>query len=304
MERSLARKRMITVNIIGGLGNQMFQYAFGYAASKENNADLKIDASGFDAYELRDYELGLYSVEKGLKFESKYKFLVDRINAKNETFIDKIVRKLLMILLKFTKFFYQEKEEFVFDKEVFNITTDTYFYGHWQNEKYFKKYRKDLLEIFTLKNTHPQTEEYRQKIIESESVSLHIRRGDYLTDTHANSVHGICNMEYYKKAVMEVLKSKKHAHFFIFSDDLGWAKGNLDFIGNKTFVALEVGTPDHEEIYLMSQCKHNIIANSTFSWWGAWLNQSSDKKVIAPKKWFKNATINTDNLIPDLWARL
>jgi hypothetical protein len=295
---------MITVNIIGGLGNQMFQYAFGYATSKENNMKLKLDVSGFNAYELRDYELDLFNVEENAELKSKYDFLLNKLNGKNNTLLNKATRKVLRGLLRLTKFYYQEKEEFVFDKEVFNIRTDTYFYGYWQNQKYFKKYRKELLEVFTLKNIHPQTYEYQQKIIQSESVSLHIRRGDYVTDAYTNSVHGACDIEYYKKAVMEFLKSKEHMHFFIFSDDLDWARDNLDFIDNKTFVALEVDTPDHEEMYLMSQCKHNIIANSSFSWWGAWLNQGSNKKVIAPKKWFKDSMLNADDLIPSEWVGL
>ena len=295
---------MIVVNIIGGLGNQMFQYAFGYAASKENNTELKLDVSGFKAYDLRDYELDLFNVEENSKLKSKYDSLLNKLNGKHNTLLSKATRKILRGLLGFTKFYYQEKEEFVFDKGVFNIRTDTYFYGHWQNQKYFKKYRKELLEIFTLKSIHSQTKEYQQKIIESESVSLHIRRGDYLTDAHTNSVHGICDMEYYKKAVTEVLKSKEQARFFIFSDDLDWVKGNLDFIDNKTFIEHKSDISGHEEMHLMSQCKHNIIANSSFSWWGAWLNQNSDKKVIAPRKWFKNATLNADDFIPDSWVRL
>lgn len=295
---------MITVNIIGGLGNQMFQYAFGYATSKENNTELKLDVSGFNAYDLRDYELDLFNVEKNSELKSKYDSLLNKLNGKHNTLLSKATRKILRGLLRFTKFYYQEKEEFVFDKGVFNIRTDTYFYGYWQNQKYFKKYRKELLEIFTLKSIHSQTKEYQQKIIESESVSLHIRRGDYLTDAHTNSVHGVCDMEYYKKAVTEVLKSKKQARFFIFSDDLDWVKDNLDFIDNKTFIEYKSDISDHEEMHLMSQCKHNIIANSSFSWWGAWLNQNSDKKVIAPKKWFKDSILNADDLIPDSWVRL
>ena len=103
---------------------------------------------------------------------------------------------------------------------------------------------------------------------------------------------------------MEVLKSKKQAHFFIFSDDLDWAKDNLNFIENKTFIRLESYISDHEEMYLMSQCKYNIIANSSFSWWGAWLNQDSDKKVIAPKKWFNGSVLDPKDLIPNSWVRL
>lgn len=295
---------MITVNIIGGLGNQMFQYAFGYAISKENSIKIKLDIRGFDAYNLRDYELGLFNFEENPEFESTYGFLLNQLHGKSNTPLIKAYRKVLRGLLRFSKFYYQEKEEFVFDKDVFSVKIDTYFYGYWQNEKYFKKYRKELLEIFTLKNIHSKTIEYQQQIIKSEAVSLHIRRGDYVTDTHTNSVHGTCDVKYYKRAVMEVLKSKKQAHFFIFSDDLDWAKSNLDFIDNKTFVRLESDVPDHEEMYLMSQCKHNIIANSSFSWWGAWMNKNSTKIVIAPKKWFKNLKINQNQIVPHDWIKI
>jgi hypothetical protein len=295
---------MIIVNIIGGLGNQMFQYAFGYATSKENNTRIRLDVRGFDAYNLREYELGLFNIEENLELKSTNSFLLNQLNGKNNTPLSKGSRKVLRGLLRFTKFYYQEKKDYIFDEGVFNIKVDTYFHGYWQNEKYFKKYRKELLEIFTLKNIHSKTIEYQQQIIKSEAVSLHIRRGDYVTDAYTNSVHGTCDIEYYKRAVTEVLKSKKQAHFFIFSDDFDWTKGNLDFIENKTFIRLESDISDHEEMYLMSQCKYNIVANSSFSWWGAWLNQNSDKKVIAPKKWFKGGTLNANNLIPDSWVRL
>ena len=103
---------------------------------------------------------------------------------------------------------------------------------------------------------------------------------------------------------MEILKINKQTRFFIFSDDIRWVKNNFEFIDHKTLIVLESDIPDHEEMYLMSQCKHNIIANSSFSWWGAWLNQNSDKKVIAPKKWFKSSALNTSDLIPASWVRL
>lgn len=295
---------MITINIIGGLGNQMFQYAFGYAISKEKSVKIKLDTSGFDVYDLRSYELSLFNIEENSDLKPAYIFLLNQLNGKNNTLLIKTFRKMLRGLLRFTSFYYQEKKEFVFDKDVFNIKIDTYFYGYWQNEKYFKKYRKELLEIFTLKNIHPKTIEYQQQIVKSDAVSIHIRRGDYVTDTHTNSVHGTCDVRYYKRAVMEVLKNKKQAHFFIFSDDLDWAKKNLDFIDNKTFVRLESEIPDHEEMHLMSKCKHNIIANSSFSWWGAWMNKNSTKIVIAPKKWFKNSKMNQSQIVPHDWIKI
>ena len=162
---------MITVNIIGGLGNQMFQYAFGYAISKENSIKIKLDISGFDAYDLRDYELGLFNIEENLELKPAYGFLLNQLNGKNNTPLMKISRKLLRGLLRFTKFYYQEKKEFAFDKDVFSVKVDTYFYGYWQNEKYFKKYRKELLEIFTLKTIHSKTIEYQQQIIKILSFS-------------------------------------------------------------------------------------------------------------------------------------
>lgn len=156
---------MIIVNVIGGLGNQMFQYAFGYAVSKKHNTELRIDIGGFDVCRLRNYELHLYQVKESAIFEFKYKFLLDSFNIKSRGLSTRVLQKLSMKILNLSSFFYQERRDFFFDEKVFNVRQGTYFYGYWQNEKYFREYRDVLLEIFTLNSIHSQTKEYRQKII-------------------------------------------------------------------------------------------------------------------------------------------
>jgi len=146
--------------------------------------------------------------------------------------------------------------------------------------------------------------QFAQQILAKESISLHIRRGDYVSNVYTNSVHGTCSLDYYQQAVTLLESKLNNPHFFIFSDDLAWAKEHLSFIENVTFVELDVNIPDHDEMFLMSQCLHHIIANSSFSWWGAWLNKNLDKIVIAPKRWFIDETYNTSDLIPDAWIRL
>lgn len=291
---------MIIVNVIGGLGNQMFQYAFGYAVSQKRNEVLKLDINNFETYDLRSYELGLFHINAILASKEEVKVL----KYKYENIFEKIVRKIGRKAIPVSEKYYKESC-FNFDKNVFNIKGDVYFEGYWQSEKYFKEYREDLLKQFTLtEEIHLQSQQYEQKIKNTESVSLHIRRGDYVTNTHTNSVHGTCTLDYYKNAILKIKQKIKNAHFFIFSDDLAWAKVNLDFIDNLTFIELAEDIPDHEEMHLMSCCKHNIIANSSFSWWGAWLNQNPDKIVIAPNRWFKDSSINTQDLIPETWIRL
>lgn len=292
---------MIIINIIGGLGNQMFQYAFGYALSQsKKNVILKLDINSFEMYNLRDYELHIFNINT--LFASKEE--VKKLKYKKENLFEKIKRKSRKKSLAFATTYYKE-QYFNFDKNVFNAENNTYFEGYWQSEKYFKKYRKELLRQFTLKKEiHFQSQRYEQDIKATMSVSLHIRRGDYVTNAHTNSVHGTCSLEYYKSAVLKIEKEVENAQFFVFSDDLAWAKQNIDFIDNIVFVELDEIVPDREEMYLMSQCKHNIIANSSFSWWGAWLNQNQNKIVITPKHWFNDTSLDTSDLIPKTWIRL
>ena len=218
--------------------------------------------------------------------------------------MEKVITKLIRKRISFSDHYYKERH-FHYDPDLNKANQDLYLDGYWQSEKYFVSYRDDLLKAFTLKaDLHEQTLRYRKMIEESKAVSLHIRRGDYISNPHTNSVHGTCSLEYYKKAVNQITKRVKNPHFYIFSDDLAWTKENLSFIKVVTFVELDEKIPDHEEMYLMSWCQHNIIANSSFSWWGAWLNQNPHKTVIAPKKWFNDTTINTNDLIPEDWLCL
>jgi len=291
---------MYIVNILGGLGNQMFQYAFAHSLIQEKKSVVKLDISSFETYDLREYELDLFNVSLEIATADECKSL----KYKQENFLQKKIRKLRKMPNPLTSSYYKE-HHFNFDEKVYTCGINSYFEGYWQSEKYFLKFREDLLQEFSLKNKlHSQSKEYQKKILLTESVSLHIRRGDYVSSSKTNSVHGTCDLEYYKKAVSDMQKNVQQPYFFIFSDDLPWAKENLDFIKNIIFVDIAEDIPDHEEIILMSQCQHNVIANSSFSWWGAWLNQNSEKLVIAPKKWFIDTSINTNDLIPPSWIRL
>lgn len=147
-------------------------------------------------------------------------------------------------------------------------------------------------------------EQVAQNILSVNAVSLHVRRGDYVSNLTINQFHGTCSLEYYNQAIAQIAKKVETPHFFVFSDDPEWVKSNLKIDYSITIVDHNNADKNYEDIRLMSLCKHHIIANSSFSWWGAWLCRNPNKIVIAPLKWFNDKSINTTDLIPDGWIKI
>jgi hypothetical protein len=168
--------------------------------------------------------------------------------------------------------------------------------NEWQSTIFLKDIGDNILKEFTLKNPP------KNSINTEESVSIHLRGGDYVTGNKSN-FHGLCPPEYYNKAIEYIKNKTKSPHFYIFTDDLTWAQKHINFPAPFTLISNQNFTP-HEEMILMSSCKHNIIANSTFSWWSAWLNSNHDKIVISPKKWFSDESNQKENLIPETWIQI
>lgn len=285
---------MIVVKVFGGLGNQMFQYAFGKKLSVSKNIPLKLDIDWF----------------KENKTSTKREFLLSKLNTHFEltsptdlknyfgpSLIKRLIRKINKYLpYRLRTIIYEKK--FTYDKKKEKISKNTYLAGYWQSEKYFSSISNILRLEFALKSPlSVRATQYLDAISCCNSVSIHIRHGDYLI----NKSHEICSIEYYDKAISFIYKNVVDPHFFIFSDDIAWIKNNFSKINNSTIIELGVDT---EELILMKSCKHNIIANSTFSWWGAWLNTYKDKIVIAPRKWFIDECMKTDDLIPDTWIKI
>jgi hypothetical protein len=188
-----------------------------------------------------------------------------------------------------------------FMKEFYSYPKDVYLNGYWQSEYYFEPIKGILRKEFTLKEVLiGQNAELAERIKNSNSVSLHIRRGDYVDNKEVSEFHGTCSPEYYKKAI-EFLKAKGDLEVFVFSDDIQWAKENLR-ADKINFVAQN--NPGYIDMNLMALCKHNIIANSSFSWWAAWLNQSPSKIVIAPQKWFADPGRQTPDIYPKNWIKI
>lgn len=278
----------------------MFQYAFAYAFAKTHASEFKLDISGFDSYELRHYALDSFCIIEEIATNNE----TNSLKYKCENIWIKFIRKLIRQQTPFANSYYTEYG-FQFDKNVCSKQGNVYFEGYWQSENYFLNYREGLLKLFKLKYPpHERSSYFQQRILATEAVGLHVRRGDYITNVRTNSILGTCDLDYYRQAVSLFESKLLKPHFFIFSDDLVWAKENLNFINNISFVELGEEILDHEEMWLMSQCQHNIIANSSFGWWGAWLNQNPDKIVIAPQRWFRDTSINTRDLLPDSWIRL
>lgn len=286
---------MIVVKMLGGLGNQMFQYAFAKVLIC-NGYEIKLDISVFQTYHLHG-GFGLNHYNISVPIASKEELAPYKIN-----FLTKLKRKLKIPNKKIV-----EEKTLRFQKTLLTPPDSTYIHGYFQSEKYFKEIRADILLDFTLITPLSNySESIKEKILGSKSsASIHIRRGDYVSNAHANTVHGTCGLDYYKQAIALLTSKFDCTHFFIFSDDIKWVKNNLS-TPDCTYVENDSSRIPHEDIYLMSLCQHNIIANSSFSWWGAWLNCNNEKILIAPKNWFKDSSmqLQASDIIPETWLKL
>lgn len=295
----------IVVKTYGGLGNQLFQYAFARATSSHLKTKFLLDIDTSVIHEgLRVHKFSLSHFNTYLP-QARWFNLFGFVLLKRQKKIFNFVYNHLRWKQKILPFYYPEYV-FTFDRNVFSVPTNTYFDGFWQTEKYFKNIEKEIRQELTLnKPLSPYSKDMLNKINSVNAVSLHVRRTDYVYHNESNSFHGICELDYYKDAINHIVKNVPAPHFFLFSDDLLWVKENFEFLKHP-FTLIENGADkNYEDITLMSMCKHHIIANSSFSWWGAWLNPSKEKIVIAPKRWFAGAPKNdTKDLLPDDWITI
>ena len=256
----------VTSHLKGGLGNYMFQIAAAMVISKRDNKELKIDISDISTIHN--------------PVESYYKNIFRNINfgeILNYNFIHKLQNNPMSFM--------------GIPKINGNLKLD----GYFQNEKYFKHYKDDILKLYEIdSDTNFYLHNKYSEILNQNTCSIHVRRGDYV---EKQNFHPLQPIEYYQKSISII---GDDCLYLIFSDDIDWCKNNFNFIKNKIFIS---GNLDYQDLYLMSMCTNNIIANSSFSWWGAWLNKNENKKVIYPSLWFKNGP-NTTEIGCEKWIKI
>lgn len=292
---------MIVIQLMGGLGNQMFEYAAGLSLAKRNHTTLKIDLSWFgtlgDDDVKREYELDCFNLNQDFVDINKLLIL-----SKEPRLAQGIKIKLAKARGKSVLGRYTETE-LNYNISFKKLTDNTYLNGYFQSEKYFNSIRPDIIKAFSFRKTPSKKNPDIIKLAKStNSVSLHVRRGDYVTNMDAHSFHGLKGNDYYEEAMRIVGTKVDSPKYFIFSDDIAWCKQNLPVPKNSIFV--DHNTKGAEDLRIMTQCKNNIIANSSFSWWGAWLNQNPNKLVIAPREWFVDSSMDSSDIIPNTWKRL
>lgn len=266
---------MTIIKLMGGLGNQMFQYAFGIAIGGK----VKYDASWFDKTRgnpdvtQREYELDFWNINPKLVNTSKIFGFIKRKHIIENPFN-------------------------VYNPKLLQIKSGC-IEGYFQVARYYDSIREQLLKDFVPRQKPtPQNQKILDLIHETNSVSLHVRRGDYVKLQH---IHGLCDLDYYARAIKFIAEHITSPHFFIFSDDPQWVTDNLKLDFPCTVVDINHGRDSVWDMWLMANCKHNIIANSSFSWWGAWLNQNPNKIVVAPAQWFADGQLT--DIVPPTWQR-
>lgn len=288
------KRSLVIIRIWEGLGNQMFQYA--YARSlKAKGIDVYLDLNkSFEEIlkknksdtirinSIQNFNISIPSID--LYKYGKYNYLI------RNTILDKIIFWCASHFLWKYKILLEEEPIFYPQKR--NLIGNWYIKGWFQDERYFKEIRTTLIKEFTPLKKIKSSKNLRSAIESAESVSLHIRRGDYVKLNYS------LNLAYYKKAINYIKNLYRKPVFLIFSDDLEWVKQNFVIEEEAIYINENKELQDYEELLIMSKCKSNIISNSTFSWWGAWLNQNPNKIVIAPNKWLKLQK----NIIPKEWV--
>jgi hypothetical protein len=289
---------MIIVRLIGGLGNQMFQYAAGRSLAHHHNTDLFLDLTWFASFTLRKYELDSFRINAKIASPDQLKHV-------SRSRKDAVCLGIRHIFFGETVFQYVNELTFDSHEKAVYLPDNVYLDGYWQSEKFFTEI-PDIMKNELLINTLPSpiNQELLNEINGCDSVSLHIRRGDYVSNPKTMELHGVLGIEYYMQALNLIRETVNDPHIFVFSDDIPWVRENLKTNLPLYFIDHNGADKGYEDLRLMSNCKHHIIANSSFSWWGAWLNKNPNKIVIAPNKWFNELKKDTRDLIPESWYKI
>lgn len=296
---------MILVQLKGGLGNQMFQYAFGKYLATMNNTELVLATSYLQSKlpfkkwtTPMKYELHIFNINATLKsnFISSNLLLYPFAKAEH----------LIRTKIYENKYKSVTENTFKFDAELLGTKDNSFIKGNFQSENYFLQIENQIRNDFTFKNKLDDiNDKWKSQIENCNSVSVHIRRGDYISINKNAQKFASVTLDYYQQAIKKVVDEISNPVFFIFSDDIDWVKENLKIYFPTHFINNNKNAETaYIDMQLMSLCKHNIIANSTFSWWAAWLNNNKSKIIIAPDKWFVDKSLNSADIIPNSWIKL
>ena len=287
-------KGRVIFEVVGGLGNQMFQYAAARAMADRLGTEVSLDLRRFDTYRLRTPALHRWRIDAhsiSPEETRRYPHWLLRIAGR----LPPSVMRMLG---------YYREPSFAFDPSFEGLSRSLYLAGYFQSERYFHSIRERLLREFV--PTEPpdvQNASLASQIQNCMSVSLHVRRGDYISVPKNQKIHGSCSPEYYQRAIAAVQARVGQATWFVFSDDLLWVRQHLRVPGPVVYVDGNDDRPEWD-IHLMSQCRHHVCANSSFSWWGAWLNPRAEKLVVAPQAWVATPSLDSRDLVPAGWMRV
>ena len=291
---------MVVVRIVGGMGNQLFQYAMGRRISVIHKVPLKLDVTAFDRYYGRHkYVLGNFNIIGDLASEE----IIERLR---KTKLSRgLFHSLKKRLLPYYKHHYVREKSYRYDPALSKVPKDVYLEGSWQSEKYFRDISDVIRDEFTVKHEpDKKSKQIARAIGKCDSVSVHVRRGDYVDNGATSRIHGTCSLDYYKRAMEIIADEVRNPRIFLFSDDAEWARKHIRLELPTTYVDHNGVERSYEDLRLMSLCRCHVTANSTFSWWGAWLSEYPDKIVITPKRWFKDSSFESPDRIPEKWLRV
>jgi len=280
----------------------MFQYAAGRALAHEWQTELKLDLSFFAGQTLRAYSLEHFNIHPQFASPDDVARLMGTSGSWTQRWVSRLAQALSPASARAV---ITERRYLHYDPQLFGAVRDVYLIGYWQNERYFAAEADRLRSEFALTQALlPQNAALTQQIAGTTAVGVHVRRGDYVANARTDQLHGVCSVDYYQACAQSVLNQIPNAHFFVFSDDPEWVKAHLLLGGPTTIIAPASTDRDCEQLLLLSQCQHLILANSTFSWWATWLGNRPNRLVYAPLRWFAQGQFDTTDFIPDSWIRM
>ena len=290
----------VFARIEGGLGNQFFQYAAARSLADKLQCELMLDLRGIAENGDRPYQLDLYRARVEIAGPDQLALLPQWRSSR----IGRLWQAMSFLLPAVFHAPVFLPHGFAYDARIEKLRRPVYMVGYWQTERYFAWNRNRLIQDLVLRADQDTNAVWLQKIDACNSVSLHVRRGDYINSSSAAQIHGTCDLGYYRRAIEDLMRREPNIEVFVFSDEPQWALSNLHLPVPMHVVDANPPEQGYLDIELMRRCRHHVLANSSFSWWGAWLCEYPGQIVFAPTQWFANPGFNTNDVVPARWHRL